>query len=141
MPNTTSKYTYAQFAAEVIGIVNDEVEITAEVAARVSAKARDLLTQQERKAQYNAEHKSERTPKGASEATKALATIIGGVLDATPKTAAEISVLVGNPALSALNVANACKYIPNCQSCKVVREMTNKKGLKAEKEYTAYFIG
>lgn len=140
MPNTTSKYTYAQFANEVIAIVNGEVEITAEVAARVSAKASDLLIQQERKATYNAEHKSERTPKGASESTKATAELIRGVLSATPMTAAEISTATGKE-FSALNVANACKYIEGCQTCKVVRTTTNAKGLKAEKEYTAYFIG
>lgn len=140
MATTTSRYTYAMFAAEVIGIVNGEIEITAEVTERVTAKASDLASAQARKAEYNAAHPKASAAKGASPETRAKANAIKGVLSAEPLTAAEINKALGAD-YTALQVANAVKFIEGVQSCKVVRTTVNGKGLKADKEYTAYYIG
>lgn len=140
MANNTSKYTYTAFAAEVIGIVKGEIEITPDVAERVSAKAAALLATQESKAAYNAAHPKKSAAKGASPDTAAKAKAIEGVLSATPMTAAEINAALGAD-YTALQVANACKFIPGVVTSKVVRTTTNGKGLKADKEYTAYAIG
>lgn len=140
MSTTTSKYTYASFASDVIALANGEIELTADLAAKLTAKANDLLTAQVKKAEYNAAHKSTKAPKGASAETKAKADAIRKVLNTTPMTAAEISAAVGTD-YTALQVANAVKYIEGVKSCKVVRDTVNAKGLKAQKEYTAYAIG
>lgn len=137
--NTTSKYTYAAFARDVMGVVNGEIELTAELSAKMSAKANDLLTAQEKKAEYNATHPSKTKPKGASPETTERANNIRAILSAEPMTAAEISAKLGVD-YSALQVANAVKYISGVKSCKVVRTTTNAKGLKAQKEYTAYSV-
>ena len=140
MSTNTSKYTYAAFASDVIALSAGEIELTDELAAKLTAKANDLLTAQVKKAEYNATHKSTKAPKGASAETMAKADAIRKVLNATPMTAAEISTAVGTD-YTALQVANAVKYIEGVKSCKVVRDTVNAKGLKAQKEYTAYAIG
>ena len=55
-------------------------------------------------------------------------------------TAAEINAALGTD-YTALQVANAVKYIEGAKASKVIRKTTNAKGLTAEKEYTAYSIG
>lgn len=140
MPTATSKYTYTDFASDVIKLANGEIELTADLSAKLTAKATDLRTSQMKKAEYNATHKSTKAPKGASAETMNKANAIGKVLSNNPMTAAEISAVVGTE-YTALQVANAVKYIDNVKSCKVVRETVNAKGLKAQKEYTAYYIG
>lgn len=137
---SASKYTYTAFAKEVMGIVSGEIEVTAAVAERVTAKAAALLATQENRAAYNATHPKKSAAKGASADTAAKAEAIKGVLSAEPMTAAEINAALGAD-YTALQVANACKFIPGVATCKVVRTTTNSKGLKADKEYTAYFIG
>lgn len=138
--NTNSKYTYTLFATEVMGIVKGEVEVTPAVAERVYAKAAALLATQENRAAYNATHPKKSAAKGASADTAAKAEAIKGVLTSEPMTAAEINAALGAD-YTALQVANACKFIPGIATTKVVRTTTNSKGLKADKEYTAYFIG
>ena len=140
MVTTTSRYTYAMFASEVIGIVNGEIELTPSIIERVTAKATDLANAQAKKAEYNATHPKKSSAKGASAETKAKAEAIKTVLSAEPMTAAEINKALGED-YTALQVANAVKFIEGVQSCKVVRTTVNGKGLKADKEYTAYFIG
>lgn len=140
MATTTSRYTYAMFASEVIGIVNGEIELTPSIIERVTAKATDLANAQAKKAEYNATHPKKSGAKGASAETKAKAEAIKTVLSAEPMTAAEINKALGE-GYTALQVANAVKFIEGVQSCKVVRTTVNGKGLKADKEYTAYFIG
>lgn len=137
---TSTRYTYTMFATEVMGIVNGEIEITDAIRERVAAKAADLLSAQEKKAAYNATHPKKNAAKGASAETKAKADAIKGVLTADPMTAAEINKALGAD-YTALQVANAVKYIEGVQSTKVVRSTVNAKGLRADKEYTAYFIG
>lgn len=137
---TSSKYTYATFAAEVIGIVKGEIEVTAPVAERVAAKAAALLAAQENKAAYNAAHPKKSAAKGASPDTQAKAKAIEGVLSATPMTAAEINAVLSTD-YTALQIANAVKFIPGVVTSKVIRSTTNAKGLRADKEYTAYAIG
>lgn len=132
-------YTYSQFAVDVIAVVEGEKEISAELAELMVGKAQDLLLQQEKKAEYAKTHPSKSKAKGASEKTKVLAEAIKGVLGATPMTSAEIAKALGQE-LSALQVANAVKYIEGVTSSKVVRESVNAKGLRAEKMYTAYAI-
>lgn len=135
-----TRYTYAAYAKEVIAIVNGEIEVTDEIRTRVAEKSATLLAAQEAKAAYNATHPKKNTAKGASEATKEKAAAIQSVLTATPMTAAEINAALGTD-YTALQVANAVKYIEGVKASKVIRKTTNAKGLTAEKEYTAYAIG
>ena len=132
-------YTYAQFANDVIAVVNGEIELTDELRENISAKANDLAVQQLKKAEYAKEHPSKTKAKGASEKTKALAEAIKGVLTSKPMTASEIAVAL-NTDLTALQVSNAVKYIEGVTSSKVVREAVGKNGLRSEKLYTAYAI-
>lgn len=132
-------YTYATFATDVIALVNGDLELTDEVREAMENKANDLLVQQIRKAEYSATHPSKSKAKGASEKTKALAEQIKSVLNAEPMTSAEIASALGAD-LTALQVANAVKYIEGAISTKVVRETVNSKGLRSEKLYTAYAI-
>lgn len=137
---TTSRYTYAQFAADVIAVMNGEIEITADLREKMTAKAADLANAQAKKAEYNANHPKKAAAKGASAETKAKADAIKGVLGSDPMTAAEINKALGAD-YTALQVANAVKFIEGIQSCKVVRDTVNGKGLRQQKEYTAYFVG
>lgn len=134
---TTSRYTYADFATEVMHIVNGEIEVTDAIRERVASKAADLLATQTRKAEYNATHPKKGAAKGPSAATKEKAAIISEVLTAEPMTAAEISKAAGVD-FTALQVANAVKFIEGVTVSKVVRDTTNSKGLRMQKEYTAY---
>lgn len=137
--NTSSRYTYTNFAAEVIGICKGEVELTDAVRARVADKAADLLAAQESRKAYAATHPKKSTAKGASPDTAARAASIQTVLSGEPMTAADINAALGTD-YTALQVANACKFIPGVSTCKVIRTTTNAKGLRADKEYTAYAI-
>ena len=140
MNKTSSRYTYADFAAEVISIVKGDTEITDAVRDRVIEKALALSLAQANKAAYNAAHPKAGKAKGASAETAAKAAAIKGVLTATPITAAEINAALGTD-YTALQVANAVKYIEGVSTSKVVRETVNGKGLRQQKEYTAYSIG
>ena len=140
MNKTNSKYTYTQFANDVLALLDGTLELTEEVSANMRDKASALVSVQTHKAEYNATHASKRAPKGASENTKRMAEMIAKVLNDTPKTASEISKAVGVE-LTALQVANAVKYIGNVKASKVVRDTVNSKGLRAQREYTAYTIG
>lgn len=137
--NTSNKYTYTMFASDVIAMLNGETEITADKKSAMIEKARDLYEQQMKKADYNATHKSARTPKGASDETKERANAIKGVLSATPMTTAEINEALGSD-FTALQVANSVKYIDGVKTSRVIRSTVNSKGLTAEKEYTAYSL-
>lgn len=136
MANTT-KYTYVTFAQEAIALANGEAITDT---ARFIEKANALIATQTNKAAYNAANPKKTAAKGASADTQAKAAQIGAILDTTPKTAAEINALLGTD-YTALQVANAVKFIEGATSVKVIRESTNAKGLKSQKEYTAYTIG
>jgi hypothetical protein len=136
MANNT-RYTYITFANDVLAIVNG-AEVTAEIKERVTLKANDLIATQTAKAEYNKANPKKSTAKGASEATKANGAVILSVLTAEPMTASEICAVAGVE-LTALQVANAVKFLEGVQSAKVIRETVNAKGLRAQKEYTAYF--
>ena len=114
--------------------------MTPEVALRLMEKAQALVNAQESKTAYNAAHPKKSTAKGASAATMEKANAIKGVLTATPMTAAEINAALGTD-YTALQVANAVKYIEGVTSEKVVRAVTNSKGLTSQKEYTGYKVG
>lgn len=130
-------YTYKNFAMDVIALANGE-EISVDKATLI-AKAEDLIAIQNKKADYNSTHKKPAVSKMSDE-TKALIADLSKVLTATPQTAAELNAVMGTN-YTALRISNAVKRIEGAQSCKVVRPFVNNKGLKAEKEYTAYFIG
>lgn len=136
----TSRYTYTTFANDVLALLNGEIEVTDALRERMTEKANALLTAQANKAAYNAAHPKKGTAKGASAETKAKAEAIKSVLGAEPMTAAEINAALGAD-YTALQVANAVKFIEGVKTSKVVRSTVNGKGLKAEKEYTAYSIG
>lgn len=131
----TSRYTYEDFANEAIALARGEA-IT--LPNRFIEKAEALIATQQTKKEYNAKNPKKSTAKGASEATKALASKIAEVLTGTPQTGAEINVAL-NSDYTALQIANACKFIEGVESTKVIRETANAKGLKAQKEYTGYF--
>jgi hypothetical protein len=134
-----SKYTYINFAEDVIGILTGTVEVTQEVGERMIAKAQDLINTQSNKAAYNKANPKKNAAKGASEDTMNKANAIAAVLSDTPMTAADINTALGTE-FTALQVANAVKFIDGAQSCKVVRTTVNGKGLKADREYTAYTV-
>lgn len=67
------------------------------------------------------------------------AKVIAKVLGSEPMTMREINAALGTD-YEALQVANAVKYIPGAESCKVWRMVTNGRGEKVEREYTAYFL-
>lgn len=137
--NTMKKnYTYTMFAQDVIAMLNGEKVDTEK--DTMLAKAEDLLQAQLNKAAYNAAHPRKSTAKGPSEKTAAVIAAIKPVLGAEPMTAADINAALGTT-YTALMVANAVKYIDGVTACKVVRTTTNSKGLKADKEYTAYKLG
>lgn len=137
---TTSKYTYKQFGLDIIALAKGELELSPEVAMRLMEKAQALVNAQESKAAYNATHPKKSTAKGASTATMEKANAIKSVLTASPMTAAEINAALGTD-YSALQVANAVKYIEGVTSEKVVRTIANSKGLTSQKEYTGYKVG
>lgn len=140
MNKTTSRYTYANFAADVIAVLNGEIEVTDALKSRMIDKAQALSVAQANKAAYNAAHPKAGKAKGASAETQAKADAIKGILTDDPMTAAEINAALGTD-YTALQVANAAKYIDGIRSTKVIRPFVNGKGLRSEKEYTAYFIG
>lgn len=80
----------------------------------------------------------EKKPLQAAE-KQALGTAIAKVLGTEPMTMREINAALGTD-YTALQVANAVKYIPGAESCKVWRMVTNGRGEKVEREYTAYFL-
>lgn len=140
MATNNTRYTYKQFGLDIIALAKGELELTPEVSVRLMEKAQALVNAQETKAAYTASHPKKSTAKGASAATKEKAEAIRGVLGAEPMTAAEINAALGSD-YTALQVANAVKFIEGAKSTKVVRKTTNAKGLVSEKEYTGYFIG
>lgn len=136
---TGNKYTYSQFATDVISLLTGEKGMGELPISAMTDKAQALLNAQATKQAYNASHPRKSTAKGPGGDTQARAAQIAEVLDATPKTAADINAELGTD-FTALQVANACKYIEGCKSCKVIRTTTNGKGLKADREYTAYTV-
>lgn len=135
--NTGNRYTYATFATDVLALLEGKKALTELPTASMKEKAQALLNAQATKQAYNAAHPRKSSSNGPSGDTKARAAQIATVLDSTPKTAAEINAELGTE-YTALQVANAVKYIEGAKSCKVVRSTINGKGLKADKEYTAY---
>lgn len=132
---TNTKYTYIDFANEAIALAKGEPIKDIKVFIE---KAEALLATQESKKEYNAKNPKKATAKGASEETRTKANAIQSVLTAEPMTATEINKAL-NADYTALQVANAVKFIDGVQSTKVIRETVNAKGLKQQKEYTAYF--
>lgn len=108
--------------------------------AEVIDKLEGMVAQEVKRAEYSATHRKPTQAKGPSEATKEVAAKVASVLTGTPMTATEINAALGTD-YTALRVANAVKFIPGAQSQKVTRETVGKNGLRAEREYTGYFIG
>lgn len=80
----------------------------------------------------------EKKPLQAAE-KRARVQAIAKVLRSEPMTMLEINAALGTD-YTALQVANAVKYIPGAESCKVWRMVTNSRGEKVEREYSAYFL-
>ena len=131
----TEKLTKKMALELAIGFL-DETACPAEVIEKLEG----MVEQEVKRAEYSATHRKPSQAKGPSEATKAVAAEIARVLNGTPLTAAEINAVLGTD-YPALKVANAVKFIPGAQSQKVTRETVGKNGLRAEREYTGYFIG
>ena len=138
----SKKYTYVDFANEAIAIANRISDLfdTDSERSRFIEKAQALIATQTAKSEYNKSNPKKSTAKGASEQTKANGATIMQVLTSEPMTAAEIAAATGVE-FTALQVANAVKFLEGVESVKVVRETVNGKGLKAQKEYTAYTLG
>ena len=140
-----TRYTYSQFAEDILELLEsiDISEFGLDY-EKMSEKARALIEQQERKRAYNANKRAENAgkPKELSDKMKDLIALIKPVI---PKgvdnavTGADINRITGSE-LYAMQISNACTHIPNCQKTKVIREVENNKGLKQQKEYTAYYI-
>lgn len=137
---TNSKYTYTNLATDLISLLDGTKSLTELPTSAMRDKAVALLNAQETKKAYNAAHPRKSSSNGPSGDTQSRAAEIATVLGSEPMTAAEINKALGTE-YTALQVANACKYIPDCKSCKVIRSTINGKGLKADKEYTAYTVG
>lgn len=131
---TTTRYTYVDFATDAIALANAEEIANKEVFIK---KAQDLIAGQEKKKEYNAANPKKNTAKGASEETMLKANLISTVLNSKPMTTVEINATLKTE-YTALQVANAVKFIEGATSVKVIREIVNAKGLRMEKEYTAY---
>lgn len=136
---TGNRYTYTTFATDVLALLNGEKAMGDLPISSMVEKAQALLAAQQTKAAYNATHPRKNSAKGPGSDTTERAKAIAAVLDSTPKTAADINAELGTE-YTALQVANAVKYVEGAKSCKVIRTTTNAKGLKADKEYTAYTV-
>ena len=130
-------YTYIDFSNDIIAMAKGE-EMTQEQILNIIEKAEKLKLSAINKANYSATHKSPSKSK-ASEETKDLINKIQSILTTSPQTATDISKKL-NIELTPLRVANCIQYIPNVTKTKVIRSTINSKGLKADKEYTAYMI-
>ena len=74
---------------------------------------------------------------GASQRTLEIATDIANVLYSDPMTPVEINRALGMD-YTALQIANAAKYIPDAASVRVYRVVADKNGDPELKQYTAY---
>ena len=138
-----AKYTYIDFANDVLTLINKDADTSTLDFDKIAEKANALIEQQLKKREYNASHPKKSTSKGAGEKTKVVIDKIKPILrkgENNAMTGAEINAAV-NENFYALQIANAVKFIEGVQSTKVIRTTTNSKGLKQEKEYTAYYIG
>lgn len=137
--------TYIEFAQEVMDLTETlkknttnmdtmkKLEILRQVAER-------LFKAQTKKAEYSKTHPAKSKATGASEKTLATCAELKAVLTNEFQTGAELNE-AANTSYTPLQISNAMKYIDGVTSAKVVREITNAKGLTAQKEYTAYKIG
>jgi len=133
LKNGTVKITYAEMAEELINILQgEEQQIDNELLIN---KLQDLKATQERKAEKA--KSNPKTPKGASEKTLENGKIVKALLTNEFLTGAEI-IEKGNLDFSVLQVATYLKYQDGIEKGKKVVTVTNSKGLKAEKEQTAY---
>lgn len=132
-------YSYIDFANDILAFVDGNLTLTPDLCDKFRSKASALLNAQVKRAEYASAHPSKSKAKGASETTIARAAMIRSVLTDTPQTAAEIAALCDTEEpLTALQVSNAMKYIEGAKVSKVIRQVTTKKGLMAEREYSAY---
>lgn len=133
MANKT--YTYVTFAQDIIAMLNGEN--TTGSREDMLAKAESLYSANVKKSEYNSTHKKKTEAKGASEATKAIVAELERVLSTTPLTTSEINSALGTD-YTALRISGAVKFMTGIEKVKVVRTTVNSKGLKSDREYTAY---
>lgn len=135
----SKKMTYVEFGERMIDILHGLEEFPDQ--KELIEKAEDLVSSHRAKSEKAKERSAqkEKTSK-VSQKTLDNAKAVKAVLSSEPMTSDEIAIAAKNPNLTALLVANAVKYIDGVEKTKVRREKVNSKGLKAEKEYTAYFI-
>jgi hypothetical protein len=134
-------YTQKMFYEDVIALITGDADIGDLPTDEMIEKAEKGIEQLEKRAEYAKTHpsKAKTAAKGPSEETLARAAAIKGVLTNKPKTIVEINEALGTD-LNALQISGVMKFIENVQKTKVVRNVTDKKGLKAERMYTAYFV-
>ena len=138
---SASTYSYAEFTNDILALLDGELELTNDKAAEMRDKTIAFQNTLKKRAEYNANHPRKGVSK-LSDTTKANIEKISGVLknSTKPMTTSDINAAL-HADLTPLQVANAVKYIEGIKSTKAIREAVDKKGLKAQKEYTAYYIG
>lgn len=134
------QYTYMDMVTDCTNYISASADIPAAKKEQILDKLNALADSYTKKAEYAATHRKPSKAKGPSAETKERAEQIKGVLTDNPMTTAEINVALGTN-FSALQVANAVKYLDNVQTAKVIREAISKDGLRADRQYTAYFLG
>lgn len=134
MAETGMKFTKRQALEYAVDYLLDS-DCPHEVVEKLEA----MIKQETKRAEYSATHRKPAKAKGPNPETAERAALIESILTGTPVTAAEINQILGTT-YTALQVSNACKFIAGVQSQKVTREMVGKNGLRAEREYTGYFI-
>jgi len=134
----TGKYTYVNFANDVIALINGE-KVETGTLTLMTEKANDLIKTHTKKAEYNANNPKKAAPKGASTETQANADAIKSVLTNEPMTTEDINAAL-NAEFTPLQVSNAIRFIDGVEKSKVIRMVKNAKGLTGEKEYTAYNV-
>ena len=135
-----ANYTDKMFFEDVADLLTGEVALEELPTDSMMEKVEAKLAQLEKRKEYAATHKKPAKAKGPSDATKARADQIAAILSAEPLTTAEINQVLGTN-YSALQVSSAMKFVDNVKTQKVIRMTEDSKGMKAEKPYTAYFIG
>lgn len=139
MADKKTKYSYQDMITDCMNYIPMADFIPADKKVQIMDKLGALADSYTKKAEYAAAHRKPSQAKGASADTKARAQEIAAVLTDTPMTSSEINIALGKD-YSALQIANAVKYIEGAEKSKVIRETVTKAGLRAEREYTAYFL-
>lgn len=114
--------------------------LTPSVVSDTLATLKEMIASMDKAAERAAERRANAPRESKiSEVTTNRINALSKVLNGTAKTGDELAVEAGL-ACSALQVANAVKFIPGVEKVKVVRQVIGKNGLSREVEKTAYVL-